>query len=327
MGDLTRRERIKLLLQGKEIDRIPVSFWRHFYHLENNAADLAEIMLAFQKKFDWDFIKINPRASYHIEPFGAEIRFSQKEFEKPQIIQLPLKKVAEREKLEVISNAVFNEQLESIQLIKRNAKDEIYIVETIFSPLSVLGDLVPQEQLIKEMMENPAIVHSALEFITEVFSNFAVDCLNAGADGIFFATTEWATLELLTKEEYLEFGKPYDLKFLDKIKEAECNILHVCKENNMLDLFWDYPVKVVNWNATSNSNLSLKEGAKLLNKVVMGGIDHINKLLNLTQEQIQAEINKIIEENKGLNYILAPGCTILPETPEENLKAIREIIK
>src|SRR5438270_6340876 len=36
----------------------------------------------------------------------------------------------------------------------------------------------------------------------------------AGVDGIFFAT-QMATTDLLTREEYEEFGRPYDLQVLE----------------------------------------------------------------------------------------------------------------
>lgn len=177
------------------------------------------------------------------------------------------------------------------------------------------------------LRQDPRIIHSSLEIITAIFSDFAVECLNAGADGIFFATTEWATKDLLTEKEYLEFGKPYDLELLKKIESAEFNILHVCKSNNMLPLLVDYPVGVVNWNATDPTNLNLQEGAKLLNKVVLGAIDNENLLLKGKPDEVSKEIKKIIEHNQEISFMLGPGCTISPQTPEENLEAARRAVE
>jgi len=64
---MTRRERIRKTLLGEATDRPPVSFWRHFYHRESSAQELAEAMLEFRPTYDWDLMKVNPRASYHVE--------------------------------------------------------------------------------------------------------------------------------------------------------------------------------------------------------------------------------------------------------------------
>lgn len=324
------KDRIRTVLKGEMPDRVPISLWRHFYDKESSASGLAEVMTAFQKKYDWDFMKINPRASYHIESWGAEIKFSQNPLIKTKVIEYPVKKTEDWKRLKVLNSAdkTLAEQLKALKLIKRRLKAEIFIVETIFTPLSIAGDLVKEEKdLLKDLRKEPELIHTALEIITETYSDFAVECLNAGADGIFFATTEWATKNLLTEEEYLEFGKPYDLKLLQKIESAEFNILHICKSHNFLTLFTDYPVRVVNWDSIDPTNLNLKEGEKILNKIVLGGIDQENLLLKGTSDKVTKEIKEIIELNQKVNFILGPGCVIYPHTPEDNIEAVRRAVE
>jgi len=64
---MSHRERVRASLAGEETDRPPVSMWRHFFEDETSAEGLAEAMLGFQRRYDWDFMKVNPRASYHAE--------------------------------------------------------------------------------------------------------------------------------------------------------------------------------------------------------------------------------------------------------------------
>ncbi len=77
MTKLSHRERIQMILAGQKPDRFAVSFWRHFFHKESTAEGLAEAMVGFQKQFDWDFMKINPRADYHIEDWGFRQEYSR----------------------------------------------------------------------------------------------------------------------------------------------------------------------------------------------------------------------------------------------------------
>ncbi len=323
------KDRVRAVLKGERADRLPVSFWRHFYHKESTAEGLADAMVDFQKKYDWDFMKVNPRASYHIEGWGAKAEFSNDPLVKTRVTEKPVKKTGDWKKLKVLdsSNKAFEEQLEVLRLIKKELKDEIFVVETLFSPLSIAGDLVKEEDLIKDIRENPELIHQALEIITGTFSDFSVQCLDAGADGIFFATTEWATKSHLTEKEYLEFGRPYDLKILKRVESAEFNILHICKSNNFLPLFADYTVKVVNWDSSDPTNLNLKEGAMILNKTVLGGIDQHNLLLKSTPEDVFDKVKELIESSRGIRLILGPGCVISPETPEKNLEAVKKAVE
>ena len=329
MKTLSHKERLKLLLEGKEIDRPPISFWRHFYPLETNPFDLARAMIAFQKKFDWDFIKVNPRASYHTEGWGVKVKYSNDFLKKPQVKEHPIKKTLDWEKISYLSpnKGALGEQLEALKIIKRELGKEVFAMMTVFSPLSVAGDLVSsEEKLLNDLKAYPQIIHQALGIISKTFGDFVLECLKCSADGIFFATTQWASLDLLTEKEYLEFGKLYDLQVLNRIKDREFNILHVCGGNNMLSLFSDYPVSIVNWDATDPTNLSLKEGAKILNKVVAGGIDHNDLLKNGKPDEIKREIKRIINSHRDIKFILGPGCAISPLVPEVNLKAAREAV-
>ncbi|OGC74950.1 MAG: hypothetical protein A2145_06110 [candidate division Zixibacteria bacterium RBG_16_40_9] len=330
MTKLSHKERILGLIKSEPIDRVTVSFWRHFYHRERTAQELAEAMLDYQKKFDWDLMKVNPRAAYHVQDWGAVLKFSNHEYVKTEIVDHPVKKTSDWERLNVLNptQGAFGEQLQALSLIKKGLKDTVHFVETVFTPLSIAGDLVEDEKmLIQDLKENPKLIHQALEIITETFEKFVAEILNAGASGIFLATTQWASANYVTKEEYLEFGRPYDLRILKAAQGAELHILHVCEPNNFLELFVDYPAHIINWDATDPTNLNLREGAKLLRKVVLGGINHKVDLLQDNPEQILSKARRLKESMENIRWILGPGCTFEPSVPEENLKALREEVE
>jgi uroporphyrinogen decarboxylase len=60
-------ERVQAALRGEAVDRVPVSFWGHTFDREDSASALAQSTLAFNHTYDWDFIKVQARASYHGE--------------------------------------------------------------------------------------------------------------------------------------------------------------------------------------------------------------------------------------------------------------------
>jgi uroporphyrinogen decarboxylase len=171
------------------------------------------------------------------------------------------------------------------------------------------------------MQEAPDALHAALAAVTETLATYSGACLEAGADGIFFATTEWATFDVLTWEQYETFGKPYDLRVLAAVQGAPFNILHVCRPNNMLESFLDYPVPAVNWAMHAPGNASLAAARAKTEKALMGGVDERHALLRGSPDDVRGQAQEALRQTGGRGFLLAPGCSIPPQTPPENLRA------
>ena len=69
---MSHRERVMAALRDEEVDRPPVSMWRHFFDDEVTAEGMAQAMLAFQQRFDWDFMKVNPARFVPYGGLGSE---------------------------------------------------------------------------------------------------------------------------------------------------------------------------------------------------------------------------------------------------------------
>jgi uroporphyrinogen decarboxylase len=306
-----------------------VSMWRHFYAKETSIEKLAEAMLGFQERFDWDFMKVNPRASYHVEDWGVKVKY-QGDAE-PQVIETPIRNPNDWSKLEVlnINEGVLKEHLTSLELITRELKSKLPVIMTVFTPIAIASKMTSSEEVFSRYLrENTPKVNEALEVITDTFVKFSKACLERGASGLFYATTNWATTDHLSEEEYLKYAKPYDLKLLNALPPAEFNVLHVCRHNNLLRAVKDYPVHAFNWDARGAGNASLAEGQRIIGRAapVIGGIAHDKSLVTSTPEQLAAEVKgmRVALGKKG--WMLGSGCTFPPEAPEANLQAIRDAV-
>ncbi|MFN8497080.1 MAG: uroporphyrinogen decarboxylase family protein [Anaerolineae bacterium] len=322
---MTKKERMDAALRGQPVDRPPVSLWRHFYESEETAAGLAQSMLGWQHTYDWDWMKINPRASYHVEGWGVTLQFSGHALVKPVTMAVPIHSTRDWAKVKPLSldSGVLAEQLEAIALIRQELGPAVYAVETVFNPVSIAGDMVADKQtLVAHMKEDPQALHGALEVITETFRAFARRCLEAGASGLFFATTHWASYDLLTDEQYAEFGRPYDLRVLDAVQDAPLNVLHVCKNNNMALKLADYPVHAINWAVGSPGNPSLAEVQAVTKAAVVGGFRN-ETLLNGSDAAILAEARAAAQATGDRRWILGPACSISVETPDDHVRAAR----
>ena len=322
---MSKRERVRAALQGKPVDRPPISFWRHFLEKETSAAGLAEAMLGFQRTYDWDFMKVNPRACYHAEPWGCRFQFSGQPHIGPKLIEAAIKSPDDWRRIKPLlpTSSAFGEQLEALRLIRDGLHGEVPFIETIFTPLSVAGQLVGSDDVMREhLRQYPEQVHEALQAITLTFERFAKACLDVGVDGLFYATTGWATYDRLTDAEYEAFGRPYDVRVLEAAEGAPFNVLHVCRSHNMLWKLMDYPAHAVNWATTDPTNPPIGDIWQGTHRPVIGGVDHLGTLRQGTPEAVGAEVRSAVGHTRD-GLLIGPGCSISPQTPEANLRAAR----
>ncbi|MEP0827765.1 MAG: hypothetical protein HRF51_04520 [bacterium] len=327
---LSHRERIQAIISGEKPDRPAVSFWRHFYHREATAEGLAEAMLAYQKKFDWDFMKINPRASYHVEDWGNRLAWSQSEFSKHQKLKFAVEKLEDWEKIKPLNPTapVLAEHLRAVSLIKKGSDKNLPLFMTVFTPLSIAGDLVPEGSLLlRHLEQDETRVMSAVENITITFERYIAELRNAGADGIFLATTEWATSDMMSYDMYEKYARPYDLRILRAAGHDALNIIHICAANNFLKHLADYPAPLFNWDSCHPTNPTLDTGLEILKgRTLIGGIDHTGWLRHASPDEIKNETARQRDRYDGKPVIFGPGCTYEPTLPEENIRAVKDAL-
>jgi uroporphyrinogen decarboxylase len=306
---------------------VPYSFWRHFYDQESTAQGLAEAMVGWVRSYDFDFLKVNPRAEYHAEAWGATFQYSTDQEVKHRRLSYPVVTRHDWHRIRPLkpTQGSLGEQLEAIRLIVRRLGPDRPVIETVFSPLSVAADLVESDEaMVHFLREDPDLVHGALQAIAETFSAFVAECLNAGAHGIFFATTRWARKDILTLEEYNRFGRPYDLKVLAAASGGAFNVLHVCGPHSYLVELSDYPVHAINWAATEASNPKLWQ-FRVPGKASVGGIS--NKALTVTTPNtVLAEAKELLEKTGGRGIIVAGDCSIPVNSRDTNLRALYDYL-
>lgn len=322
MEQLSPRERIQATLRGDRVDRPAWSLWRHFYDRESTAEELAEAMLAWRERYRFDFLKVNPRAHYHVEPWGVEYVHAGSERDRPRRVRAAVLDHSDWERIVTVDPAggALGEQLAALRAIETRLGGDVPFVETIFSPLMVAGYLVESdEQLLQDLREHPLAVHAALQAITDTFAAFARLCLEAGAEGIFFATT-WASHEVLDVDEYDEFGRYYDLQVLEAVQEGRLNILHVCGEENMLLDLADYPVHAFSWATRGRDNPTLESAQVGLPGVLIGGLSQ-DSLTREDPAAVEEEARAALEQSGGLGWMLGPACSIPADARDENIRA------
>src|SRR5262249_49785737 len=139
--------------------------------------------------------KFQPRATFFAEAFGAAYRSAGHALRAPVIDEAPVRQLSDWNDLKLVNRDVLDEQVRTLGLVVRGLGDRVPVLQTVFSPLSVASYLVGREnrRLVREMRNSPEIVLPALNRIADALIDFSRRSVDAGAAGIFYAISGFAT--------------------------------------------------------------------------------------------------------------------------------------
>ncbi len=321
-------ERIYAAIHGKLTDRVPFSIWKHFPDIDYSSIKFAKALIAYQKKFDFDFIKITPSSGYMGEIFGGKFDFKENAVKKGirENKSFIINNNQEWKKIKdiKINEKILNREIKTIKLLKKGLINKVPIFQTIPNAITV-AKILRGDKIFEDIKNNSRELRDALSYINDIIFDFSDYCIKFGTDGIFYFT-QLATYDFLTEEEYKIFGQEYDLEIINKMrKKTDLIILHIHGSNIMFDLLKDYPVHIINWHDRLTKP-SLYEAKKIFKGALLGGIDEDNVLVNGSVDDVKKQVRDAIKQTDGKGLIIGPGCVLPINTPEENIRAIREVL-
>ncbi len=336
---MNRQERVMNALQGKTVDRVPVSAWMHFSDVDQDPVSLAQRHFEFNEKYDFDFIKMMPFGTYSIQDYGAQIKIYCDKYKEPIILSPGITSIEGYKELKVLDGryGTLGKQVQFAEHLSKLVKGNTPFIQTIFSPLSTLKKLT-KNAVLEDMKKDPEAVKIALEAITQTTINFINENLKVGVSGFFFATQN-ATYDVVSEAEFDEFAKPFDLKVINSYKDKTFfNVIHIHGKNIMFDkVLESFDVNCLNWHDRATSP-SFKEAREKTNKTFLGGVQEVpyfvgdvlhydSIMAKATPDQVLTHVKEAIDEVDGKSLIIGPGCVIDPRTSEENLRALRKAVE
>ena len=328
MANLSKRERVLATLAGEETDRVPISLWGHFPSDPHRASDLAAETLRFQRRFDWDFVKLMPSGMYYPEALGCTVSPASGPGAVNGLSDSVIKTPADWERLPVLDprSGWLAEHVESIRLVRKALGPDVLIIESLFSPLTVAHKMSLHVPFVESVGQYRDALEVGLAAITTGTIRFAEAALEAGADGFFFATQE-ANRPTLGADDFAALGRPYDLEILGTVADRSTfNLLHVCQTGIYADLVADYPVHSINWDSCTGQP-SLADARSVWRQTLVGGLDRDGALLNGSPADVVSTVRQSIAEVGPRRFVVAPNCALRVATPTANLLAAREAVE
>ncbi len=313
MSSMTPGERVHAAVKGEPVDRVPFCFWHHFKPEGSGERLAAFTMEFFVEKFHLDIAKIMPDLPYPA-PEQPLVEAEQMRFLPRLNLDTPM----------------FAEQLVCIHALRSRLGRDYPILLTLFSPLTYALRFMGKQKAIAEAHKNPDPFEEGLGTIAANLRRLMEAAIEAGASGIFFSCMGATTADF-TREEYARFGRPYDLHALEGAGNGWLNTLHVHADPDQVgdqiyfEDFTDYPISVMSW-SDRVTGPSLSEALTLTDKCLMGGLWERGPLTHGSETELENEILSAISQTKGRHLILANGCSVPDDTPEEWLHTARRLV-
>src|SRR5512143_3830079 len=130
---MKKRELLEAAIAGQSVDRVPVALWRHFPGDDQDPASLAAATIAFQRRWDFDFVKVTPASSFQIKDWGVQDEWQGNSEGTRQYTERPIKRASDWRKLNVLEarSGALGEQLKCLKSIVE-ALPDVPVIQTVF---------------------------------------------------------------------------------------------------------------------------------------------------------------------------------------------------
>ena len=320
---MKHRERLTVALRGEPVDRPPISLWRHFGGIDMTEDGLVDVMLDFQRMYDFDFLKFMPTGMYSTLDWGVQTTWEPHARGTRTVTRHAIAKPSDWDALPLLDIEAGQLGMVNRALARTVAgtDPETPVLQTIFSPLTTANKMAGPV-LLPHLRQHPDRLRLGLETIAEVTERMIQAAIDRGA-GIFYAS-QMASADVLTEAEVEEWETPYVKRLVGPIKGTTLVFIHAHGTHLWFDCVAAWPADGLNWH-DRRGGPSLSQARRQTNTGLLGGIDGYGRLRDGSLSELFAEISDATQQvNRGL--VITPGCVIPMDCPPHLIRAAREAI-
>jgi uroporphyrinogen decarboxylase len=327
MERMSKKERIQAALTGKDVDRTPVGFWRHWPGDDQHEDSLVEVTLEFQRQYDLDFIKMPVSSTYCVNDYGVKYEYQGSPAGDRVYLERGIIKPEDWSRLKPLNirKGTYGWYFNALRRVVQNRPEGVPVIATVFNPVTMAFYLAGPETALVHMRQYPDLVKQGLQALIQTCAGFVREIIAEGADGIFLST-QAATFEMMNYQEYQEFGRPGDMEVLKAASGGWFNILHMHGQYPMFSQLADYPVQAINWHDRTTIP-DLTAAGKIFPGGLMGGVEQYRLLHFGTPGDVKEQVCDAIRQMNKRRLIVTTGCTYPITVPHLNLVAMRQAVE
>ncbi len=219
-----------------------------------------------------------------------------------------------------LSRGRVSELLKAVRIMKKKLGDEVAIVGGIIGPFTLAGFLIDTTVLLKASLKFPGKILPFLDVAEKAGTTLATALVNEGVD-LISCEDMAASPELCNPKTYRDYVLEYQKRQFNAIPVPK--ILHICgKADPLVEWMGVTGAEILSLEPKTNLRFAREKCGSDI--ILMGGVDTTQTLFMKTPEIVKIACGESIAN--GIQ-ILAPGCSVAPGTPLENLKAMVEVAK
>ncbi len=288
-----------------------------------NSRLLCQIFLEDQQKAGYDLLPLLTESTFTAEAFGCRIGFKEREalVEEPlrfsseeALKNLPVPAIEDCSRIQVI--------LEAVRMLSRSASEGEPVFASSTAPLTSAAKILGIDYFLKQLIREPRVAKLLLRKTTQFIIAFTRALIDAGAD-IIFVADPIASTSMVSPSMFRQFALPELKALVDQVDRP--TVLHICGD---VDPIADDMAKTGATLLSVDQCTNLKSlRARIGKEIFLGGNLNPTDLLMKASEQVAQDSWQCWEEGGPGNFVLMPGCTIVPGTPVGNIRAMIEVAK
>jgi len=257
--------------------------------------------------------------SVEAECFGSTIRVSDEEV--PTVVGSIVSSEEEADALQIpeVGSGRTGIYIDAIKKATELITDRPILAGAI-GPFSLAGRLMDVSEAMIYCYEEPDMVHTVLEKVTEFIIKYCQEYKKVGANGIVLAEPLAGLLSPALAEE---FSSEYVKKIVDAVQDDEFIIVyHNCGNCTIqqIDSIVETGSPFLHFGNAINMADMLPHIPKDI--IAAGNVDPAGQFRNGTVESIKETTKEILEEcGKYQNFVISSGCDIPPLSKWENIDA------
>jgi len=330
---MNSRERVLAMIEGRPVDRLPFMPITMMFAARQAGVKyrdyvrdyrvLVDAQLRVAEKFDIDHVSAISDPAREPADLGAALEWFE---DQPPALVESQALLADKSRLtslrpaDPLGGGRMHDRVNAVALFKQRVGGEKLIEGWVEGPCAEAADLRGINTLMVDFFDDPGFVRDLFEFSVQMELGFARAQVEAGADIIGVGD---AAASLVGPAIYDEFVWPYEQKLVDGLHALGTRVrLHICGKTRKLfggmgrlgceivDL--DYPAPIAEARATMGPG-----------QVLLGNVEPVGVLKNGMPESIGAAI-AACHRAAGPRYIVGAGCEVVRDTPDGNLRALRD---
>lgn len=323
------RDLLDMVLSGQRAPLCPVFAHRHYPGADQDAAALAEATLGWQRRFDFDLIKLTPASTWQLIDYGVvDADDPDDALGRRRIIHRPIAAPDDWYALPRRDpSRGFAEKILRAAVATKRRAGAVPVVVTVYAPASLATKLAGAQRLAEHRRDHAAAVAAGLATLTEDTCRTLAALADAGIDGVFLAVqtarAAAATRSDSAGSDYAGWALRGDLACLEAAQAMPLTILHLHGDGILSELFRTRPASVLHFDASPrNPTPESLRASGFGAPAVSTGPSPQGCLATGTAAQCFAEARSWVARSGGSRFILAPGCTVPVATPDANLAAL-----